>query len=75
MGKLCIIMQHITLCTSCIAFMLVSHACKFAIDHVAQGHEETSEPAQVEGVNPSKIKISSGASNHHYLSLFYPIIP
>jgi hypothetical protein len=51
MVKLHMIMQHITLCTSCIAFMLVSHMCIFVIRHAEQGPEETSEPAQVEGVN------------------------
>jgi hypothetical protein len=45
------IMQHIILCTPCIAFMLVSHTCIFAIDHAEQGHEEPSEPAQVKGTN------------------------
>jgi hypothetical protein len=44
-------MQHITLCTPYIAFMLVSHTCIFAIDHAEHGHEEPPEPAQVEGVN------------------------
>jgi hypothetical protein len=51
MGKLCIIMQHITLCTTCNIFMLVSHPCIFSIGHAEQGLEETPEPAQVEGVN------------------------
>jgi hypothetical protein len=51
MGKLLIIMHHTTLCTPCIAFMLVSHTCIFAIDHAEQGHEEPSKPAQVEGAN------------------------
>jgi hypothetical protein len=54
MGMLCIIMQHITLCTPCIAFMLVCHMCIFAIDHAEPGHEEPSEPAQVESVNPKQ---------------------
>jgi hypothetical protein len=54
MGKLCIIMQHITLCTPCIACMLVSHPCIFAIGHAEQEPEETPEPAQVEGVNPEQ---------------------
>jgi hypothetical protein len=40
MVKLHVIMQHITLCTPCIAFILVSHTYIFAIDHVEQGHEE-----------------------------------
>jgi hypothetical protein len=51
MVKWCMIMQYITLCTPCIAFMLLSHTCIFAIDHVEQGPEEPPEPAQVEGVN------------------------
>jgi hypothetical protein len=51
MGKLCVIMQHITLCTPCIACLLVSHPCIFVIGHTDQGPEETSEPVQVEGVN------------------------
>jgi hypothetical protein len=51
MGKLCIIMQHTTLCTPCIVFMLVSHTCIFVIVHAEQGPEETPEPAPVEGVN------------------------
>jgi hypothetical protein len=54
MGKLCIIMHHITLCTPCIAFMLVSHICIFVIGHMEQGPEKTLEPAQVEGVNPEQ---------------------
>jgi hypothetical protein len=51
MSKWCMIMQHTTLCTLCITFMLVSHICIFVIDHAEQGHEEPPEPAQVEGVN------------------------
>jgi hypothetical protein len=50
-GKLRVIIQHVTLCTPCIAFMLVSYTFIFAIDHTEQGHEELSEPAQVESVN------------------------
>jgi hypothetical protein len=53
-GKLRVIMQHITLCTSCIAFMLVSHTCIFTIEHAEQGLKETSELAQVEDVNPKQ---------------------
>jgi hypothetical protein len=48
MVKLLIIMQHITLCTPCIAVIVVSHTCIFAIDHMEQGCEEPSEPAPVE---------------------------
>jgi hypothetical protein len=51
MVKLLMVMPHITLCSPCIAFMLVSHTCIIAIDHVEQGREEPSEPAQVKGVN------------------------
>jgi hypothetical protein len=51
MVKLLMVMQHITLRTRCIAFMLVSHTCIFVIDHAEEGHEEPSEPAQVEGAN------------------------
>jgi hypothetical protein len=54
MGKLCIIIQHITLRTPCIIFMLVSHMCIFVIGHAEQGPKETPEPAQVEGVNPEQ---------------------
>jgi hypothetical protein len=48
------IMQHITLCTPCIAIMLVSHSCIFVIDHAEQEHEELLEPAQVEDDNPEQ---------------------
>jgi hypothetical protein len=44
-------MQHSTLCTPCIAFILVSDTCIFAIDHAEQGREELPEPAPVEGAN------------------------
>jgi hypothetical protein len=45
MVNVLMVMQHITLCTTCIAIMFVSHTCIFAIDHAEQGHEEPSEPA------------------------------
>jgi hypothetical protein len=48
------VMQHITLSTPCIAFMLVSHTCIFVIDHAEQGQEEPPEPAQVEDTNPEQ---------------------
>jgi hypothetical protein len=54
MIKVFMIMQHITLCTPCIAFMLVSHTCIFVIDQAEQGHEEPPEPAQVTGANFEK---------------------
>jgi hypothetical protein len=51
MGKLCIIMQHTTLYTLCIIFILVSHTCIFVIDHVEQGRVEPPEPTPVEGAD------------------------
>jgi hypothetical protein len=51
MIKVLMIMHHITLCTPCIVFMLVSHTCIFAIDHMEQGCEKPPEPAQVGGAN------------------------
>jgi hypothetical protein len=50
MVMLLVVMTHITFCTPCITFMLVSHTCIIAFDHAEQGREEP-EPAQVEGVN------------------------
>jgi hypothetical protein len=44
-------MEHITLCTPYIAFMLVSHTCIFMIDHAEQGRVEPPEPAPVEGTD------------------------
>jgi hypothetical protein len=54
MVKLLMVMQHITLCTPCIIFILVSHTCIFAIDHVEQGRDELSEPAPVKDANPEQ---------------------
>jgi hypothetical protein len=51
MGNWCLSMHFIARCTPCIAFMLVTHACTFAIDHVEQGRVEPSEPAPVEGAD------------------------
>jgi hypothetical protein len=48
MGKLCISMHLITLCTPCIAFMLVTHGCIFEIDHAEQGRVEPPESVPVE---------------------------
>jgi hypothetical protein len=42
---LCMIIHLTTLCTLCIAFMLVAHTCIIAIGHEEQGLEEPSEPA------------------------------
>jgi hypothetical protein len=54
MVNVLMVMQHITLCTTCIAIMFVSHTCIFAINHTEQGHEEPWEPAQVEDDNPEQ---------------------
>jgi hypothetical protein len=43
------IMHLTTLCTPCIAFMLVSHMCIIVIGLEEQGHAEPPEPAPVEG--------------------------
>jgi hypothetical protein len=51
MVMILMIMQHITLFTLCIAFILVSHTCIFTIDHTEQEHEEPPEPAPIEGAN------------------------
>jgi hypothetical protein len=51
MDRLSMIMQHNTLCTPCITFMLVLHLCIFAIGHVDQGLEEPPESASVEADN------------------------
>jgi hypothetical protein len=64
MVKLLMIMQHITLCTPCIAFMLVSHTCIFVIDHAEQGHEERSQH-KLRALTSSKNKTSPGVFNHH----------
>jgi hypothetical protein len=54
MVKMLMVMQHIILCTPCIAFMLVSQTCIFAIDHAEEEHKETPEPAQIEGANSER---------------------
>jgi hypothetical protein len=51
MGELCISMHLITLWTPCIAFVLASHTCTFAIDHAEQGRVEPPEAAPVEGAD------------------------
>jgi hypothetical protein len=63
MGKLCISM-HTTLYTPCIAFVLVSHTCSFAIDHAEHGLKETPAPAPVEAGNPEQDHGKPSASNH-----------
>jgi hypothetical protein len=74
MVKLCMIMQHIILCTLCITFMLVSHTCIImidhdtciiVIDHAEQGHEEPLEPAPIECDNYEQDQGKPDTSNHH----------
>jgi hypothetical protein len=47
-------MHHITLCTPCIALLLVSYTCAFALDPAEQGPEEPQEPVQAEETNPEQ---------------------
>jgi hypothetical protein len=51
MDRLCMVMHLTTLGTPCIAIILVSHTCIFAIDHAEPGHEDLQEPAPVEAGN------------------------
>jgi hypothetical protein len=51
MDRLCMIMHLTTLCTPCIAILLVCYTCIIVIYHVEPGHEEPPEPAPVEGGN------------------------
>jgi hypothetical protein len=44
-------MHHIALCTSCIAFMLVSHTCIFTIDPAELELDELQKPAPAEETN------------------------
>jgi hypothetical protein len=48
MGNLAIGMHHVTLYTPCIALVLMTHTCIFAIDHAEHGLEEPPTPAPVE---------------------------
>jgi hypothetical protein len=51
MSKTLMIMQHITLCTTCIVFILVSHTYIFVIDLVEPELEELQEPTTVDETN------------------------
>jgi hypothetical protein len=70
MGRLCMIMHLPTLCTPCIAFMLLAHTSIIAIGDEEQGLEEPPEPAPVEAGNHEQDKAGPDASNQS-LSLFY----
>jgi hypothetical protein len=71
MGKLCMIMQHTTLCTPCIVCMLVSYTCIFMIDHAEQGREEPSEPPPVKGANCEQYQGKPQCIPPHSLSFIF----
>jgi hypothetical protein len=73
MGKLFIIMQHITLCTPYIVFMLVSYTYIIVIDHAEQGRAEPLEPAPVEGTEYEQDQGKPRCIHPQSLSLFFPI--
>jgi hypothetical protein len=74
MDRLCMIMHLTTLYAPCIAFMLVSHTCIIVVGHAEQGPEETSKPAQAEGVNPEQDQGKPQCIYPPHLSLFYCFI-
>jgi hypothetical protein len=49
-----IIMHYIALCTPCIALMLESYTCTFALDPTELEPKEQQEPAPVEDANPEQ---------------------
>jgi hypothetical protein len=51
MDRFHMVMHLTTLCTPCLAIILVSHTCIIVISHAEPGHEEPLEPAPVEGGN------------------------
>jgi hypothetical protein len=65
MGNLWINMWQTTLCTPCIAFMLVSHTCIITIGHAEQGLEEAPDQDQSRPIATSKTKANPGASKHN----------
>jgi hypothetical protein len=54
MGNLGTSMHHVTLYTPCIALVLMTHICIFAIDHADPGPEETPAPAPVGASGPEQ---------------------
>jgi hypothetical protein len=54
MGNLGVSMHNTTPYTPCIALVLVTHTCIFAIDHAEHGLEEPLAPAPVEAGNPDQ---------------------
>jgi hypothetical protein len=63
MVKLLMIMQHITLCIPCIAFVLVSHTCVLRL--IMWGKDARSRRSQHQSrtLTLSRTKASTGASN------------
>jgi hypothetical protein len=54
MSKVLLIMHHITLCTPCIEFLLVSYTWTFTLDPAEQAPKESQEPVQVKELNPEE---------------------
>jgi hypothetical protein len=47
-------MHYIALCTPCIAIMLESHSCTFALDPAEPVPKKQQEPAPIEDANPEQ---------------------
>jgi hypothetical protein len=54
MGNLGTSMHHVTLYTTCIALVLMTHTCILALDHAEHGPDETLAPAPVEAGEPEQ---------------------
>jgi hypothetical protein len=69
MSRILLVRHNIVLYIQCIALMLVSHTCTFAIDSMELELEESAEQAQVEAfTNLVWNQGKPGAFNHaHYL--------
>jgi hypothetical protein len=48
MGKLCLSMHLITLCTPCVALVSMAHTCIFVIDYAEHGLKEPPKLAPVD---------------------------
>jgi hypothetical protein len=66
MGRLCMIMHILTLCTPYITFMLVAHTCIITIGHEEQGLEEPPDPAPIEAGNHEQDQDKPSASNYNH---------
>jgi hypothetical protein len=61
-------MQHTTLCTPWIAFMLASHMRIIVIGHTEEEREEQPEPAPIEGGNYEHLTTILELIIHLYLN-------